>query len=295
MIGVQIRTLYVSDLDGTLLGTDGRLTAFSRDTLAAGLGEGLALTVASARSVHSIRSLLEGLNLSLPVIEFNGAFLSDFCSGAHHFVHSLEPAVVEGVYDLMRTCGHVPFVSAFDGAADRLYYGEISNEGMRWYLEERQREHEERLRHVADLQPSLREQVVCLTAIGASAPLLDLEHAIREQYAPAIQVYSFDSIYSPSWHWVTVLDRRATKAQAIRVLREEWGLDGAELVVFGDSSNDLGMFEVADRAIAPANANNEIKQLATHVIGANTEDSVARFIQQEWQARPGRPPQNQRS
>lgn len=89
--------------------------------------------------------------------------------------------------------------------------------------------------------------------------------------------------YSPGWYWLTVHDHRATKDQAIRILLEEWGLDGSELVVFGDSSNDIKMFQVADHAIAVANATDELKRYATQVIGSNNEDSVIKFIRDDWQ------------
>ena len=65
-----MNTVYVSDLDGTLLRSDATLSVFSRDTLTRLLSEGLLFTVASARSVASIRPILAGLKLPLPIIEF---------------------------------------------------------------------------------------------------------------------------------------------------------------------------------------------------------------------------------
>jgi hydroxymethylpyrimidine pyrophosphatase-like HAD family hydrolase len=79
-----------------------------------------------------------------------------------------------------------------------------------------------------------------------------------------------------------VQDRRATNDQAIRTVIDEWGLDSAELVVFGDNINDLKMFRLADRAIAMANAIDAVQAAATEVIGNNGEDSVIRFIRDEW-------------
>jgi hydroxymethylpyrimidine pyrophosphatase-like HAD family hydrolase len=54
---------------------------------------------------------------------------------------------------------------------------------------------------------------------------------------------------------------------------------GAEkVVVFGDNVNDLSMMSIADIAVAPANAIDEVKRKADLVIGANSDDAVARFI-----------------
>lgn len=70
-------TLYVADLDGTLLDDRARLSGRSQAILSGLLTEGLRLAVASARSVVAMQKLLAGLPVKQPVIEFNGAFLSE--------------------------------------------------------------------------------------------------------------------------------------------------------------------------------------------------------------------------
>ena len=52
--------------------------------------------------------------------------------------------------------------------------------------------------------------------------------------------------------------------------------------MFGDHNNDIEMFQEADRAIAVANATDELKALATQVIGPNDEDSVVRYLLDYW-------------
>lgn len=75
--------VYVCDLDGTLLRSDGTLSAFSRQGLNRLLDAGIGLTVASARGTPGMRSLLAGVAIRLPVIELNGAFVSELESGRH--------------------------------------------------------------------------------------------------------------------------------------------------------------------------------------------------------------------
>ena len=89
------RILYVSDVDHTLLGSDGTLSRYSRDTLNSRMAAGLRFTVASARSCASLRHLLAGLHLTLPVVDFNGSFVSDLATGRHHVVHAVAPALLE--------------------------------------------------------------------------------------------------------------------------------------------------------------------------------------------------------
>lgn len=276
-----MRTVYISDLDGTLLGKDARLSDFSRGALQELLQEGLLFTVASARSVVSIRTMLERVKLSLPVIEFNGAFLSDLESGRHHVIHRIEPAVVEGVYRLIRRFHCVPIVSSFNGSEDCAYYSEVINAGMQWYLDDRTKVRDPRLRFIADLTHAFRDQIVCLTVIGQEEALSDLERAIQEGYGRSVETHLYESQYSPGWHWLTVHDFRATKDRAIRTLVERCGLTDCERVAFGDHDNDIKMFQMADRGIAVANATKRLRRHATRVIGPNDEDSVVKFIREE--------------
>ena len=74
-----------------------------------------------------------------------------------------------------------------------------------------------------------------------------------------------------------ICPRGATKAQAILKIKERYHCD--KIVVFGDSMNDISMFEIADESYAVANSCEELKKMATHVIGSNNEDCVIRQIE----------------
>jgi len=122
-------TLYVSDLDGTLIRDDLTLSAEARRDLRALLDEGTLITVASARSVTSIRAILgtspsrsrssssTGLPLRVPDGEARGR---ERYPGAHRPRGLLRA----------RGRGCEPYISSFDGTRDLVYYRRIANEGM---------------------------------------------------------------------------------------------------------------------------------------------------------------------
>ena len=66
-------------------------------------------------------------------------------------------------------------------------------------------------------------------------------------------------------------------AKAVLKMKEQYGF--GKVVVFGDSVNDMPMFRVADEAYAVGNALEELKNIATGVIGRNEDDAVARFLE----------------
>lgn len=276
--------LYISDLDGTLLRNDARLSEYSRRVLRELIADGLPFSVASARSAASMRPILHGLGLELPVIALNGAFLSDLETGRHEVVNSIDRAVAEDLYALVLQLGGVPLLATFDGEAERLYHCEASNDGMRWFLDDRIANRDVRLRRAENVADALAEQVVCMTMIGPRAQIAELEIAVRERHGLAIETHFFENPYSPGWFWLTIHDWRATKAQGVRTLVELRGLAGRELVVFGDHVNDVKLFEIATCAVAVANAEEAVKRVATHVIGSNEQDSVVKHIDEHWRS-----------
>ena len=70
-------TLYISDLDGSLLSPDGSLSLDARTILTRLVADGLHFTVATARTPLSTLHLLEGIPLSDPMILLNGALCYD--------------------------------------------------------------------------------------------------------------------------------------------------------------------------------------------------------------------------
>lgn len=273
---------YVSDLDGTLLNAEGRLSDTSRDLLGKMINDGLQFTVASARSVWSIAQMLEGLDITVPVIEFNGAFITEMKTGRHLVVNGLSETVKHGIYLEIQAAGFLPFISTYDGERDNLYHSRILNEGMQWYYDDRMALKDPRLRPPRPLESILEEQVICFTVIDREENLKPLEHRLKRLYGEMIQLHLFRHLYCEGWHWLTIHDARACKSRALDMLLDMLAIGNDELTVFGDDINDIAMFERAGRAIAVENAITPVKDRASRVIGSNREDSVARFIWEEF-------------
>ena len=96
--------------------------------------------------------------------------------------------------------------------------------------------------------------------------------------------YQPDS-YDTSEYWYEIYRDDVSKANAALRLKEMLGAD--ELIVFGDNTNDISMFSVADRCYAVSNATDRLKALATGVIRSNEQSGVPAFIQNDnctvWQ------------
>ena len=176
----------------------------------------------------------------------------------------------------------VPYISTLKGQEDRVYYDAVVNWGMKWYLDDCLTHNDTRWRKTNDLQCAFTEQVICMTIIDRKDALQDLHVEITENYRDAVQIQFFENEYSPGWHWLTIHDHKASKDQAITLLKERYGLLDSTVFAFGDNQNDISMFRQADHAIAVANASDEVKAHASQVIGSNMDDSVVKFLKQHW-------------
>ncbi len=274
--------LYISDLDGTLLDGKARLSSFSRNELNKMINQGLSFTVASARSLASMQRLLFGLDIKLPVIEFNGAFISDFSTGEHLQINSIDSGVIDEIILDLAGFGQVPLISGFDGKKDRLFFLEIRNEGEEWYINDRKEVKDPRLARAKNLEEALGTEVVCLTIIDKEEKLIDLTGELENKYSNDVEIHLFENPYSPGWHWLTIHDKKASKDQGIISLTKITGHSLEKLTVFGDNLNDLKMFALAPRAVAVENARDQIKEAANSFTGSNEEDGVVRYILENW-------------
>ncbi len=283
------QALYISDLDGTLLRSDGSLSPYSLRTLARLIHEGMLFTVASARGCNLIRAAIGDLPLRLPVIDQNGACVSELASRRHLVIHAIDPSVARDLWSLLRDAACSPFLMTFDGAADRVYYNEtiLRNDGMRRFLENRERIRDPRLRKLRDLRDGLDDEVVCLTLIDTPPRMRDVERAIRARHGGSVQTHRYEPYnegLGSHWHMLTIHDSRATKDQGVASLRRMLNIENCRVVVFGDQSNDIGMFRTADEAYAVAGAVPELAERATAIIGSNDDDAVARWLAHRWEA-----------
>ena len=279
------QTLYVSDLDGTLLRSDGSLSPYSVRTLNRLIGEGMSFTVASARGGGPIRNVLGGVRLRLPIIATNGAHVSDLATGRHLAVHALPPAIAHDLWTLFDGRGFSPFLFTSDGSSDCFYYtaDSLRNDGMRRFHRKRQIRQDPRLRRLDDLRQCLGDQVVLFILIDALPRMQDLEREIRRRHGDAVQIHSHER-YDALWYHLTVQDARATKAQGAAALKRLLDLAHCRLVAFGDHVNDISLFRVADEAYAVAGAAPELAEHATAIIGSNDDDAVARWLAHRWDA-----------
>ena len=273
-----MKSLYVTDLDGTLLLDDASLSQYSRRMLLKLLDAGVELTFASARSVVTMRQILGDLPLKLPVIEFNGAMASDYHTGEHLLVTAIDAGVVRQVYDLVLQRDVTPFISSIDNGNDRLYWSGVYNEGMQWYMDNRRQANDPRIRFAEDLGDKLDGQIVCITVVEREDVIRKIHSELSSRFNGQTQSVAYENQYSPGWWWLTIHAGDASKGKTVRRVFAMCDISDRRLVVFGDQINDVDMFRHADHSVAVGNAIDQLSEMADERIGTNREDAVVNYI-----------------
>lgn len=272
------QSLYVSDLDGTLLSSGAVLSQFSRDNLRKLLNDGLQFTVASARAFNEIKPVLGDLPIPLPVIAINGAYLTDYQTGKHLIINQLEPSAARSIFDIIRDRNLWPFITTYNNGQDRLYYQTLDHPAMQWFHDALIALKDKRLRETKNLAGTLEEAVIAMAVMGDKEPIGELAGFLKEQFPGQLENFYFENPYSPGFWWLTIHDKKACKSIALKELMEMTGVKREHLTVFGDHINDIGMFKLAGTAVAVANAEEPVKALANEIIGSNDNDSVVRYL-----------------
>lgn len=264
-------TLFLSDLDGTLV--DGRLTIppDSAAGINAAIARGDGFTVATARTPATVKGILEPIRGALPAIVMNGAGVFDFEREEYLWLAEMSREKAQTVLDALDRLHMDGFLYTVDGCRINVYYRELENLSQRMFLEARTGKP-----YKTFFQGEAPEKAwrVFFCVIDSEERTARLAAALRE--IPGHNVFHYRDVHDPENWYVEVYDASASKAAGVRFLRERYGF--SRVVAFGDNHNDRPLFEAADESYAVAGAVDELKKAATGVLEKPDIGAVGRFI-----------------
>lgn len=275
-----MRTLYVTDLDGTFLDSSSRVSSVSASIVSRLSREGALITVATARTPATVDPLLEHTFTRLPAIVMTGATLWDREAKVYVDSHFIEPATVVEIGRKAEKWGINPFVYTLphDAVMQVYHHGPLSAHDEKFVNE---RAHL-KLKHF-NLDSSreecfTRNRTILFFAMGSVESINALADDLRATVPCSVSNYV--DIFRHDVGIIEIFAPGISKAAAVRRLADDCGAE--RVVVFGDNLNDLSMMAVADLSVAVGNAFPQVKQAAHIVIGRNDEDAVARFIEEDF-------------
>lgn len=273
------KTLYISDLDGTLLAPDSRLSQSSVTLLNHAISRGAMISVATARTPATVKTLLRDVRFRLPLVVMTGAALWDMSTGRYSDVQYFSPEQVREIveaYTAPEGGGGFLYTLTPRQLMEIYHVGPL-NDIERGFMEERINNPFKRFFVPSDGHSVLPESIGDAVLFFGMRP----NAVADEMWDGLTRIRDINPMHYHDWYGQEITEIEAfpagaTKAKAILRLKKLVGAD--RVVVFGDNLNDLSMMGIADLSVAVANAIEEVKDAADEVIGSNAADSVARFI-----------------
>jgi Cof subfamily protein (haloacid dehalogenase superfamily) len=272
--------LIAIDLDGTTLRPDGSISSRTVAALRRAMETGATVAIATGRLHSSAATFARRIGAHGPIISSNGALVRDL-AGRTLLHRPLPPALPPLVIDLARRTR----------AQLELFAGDTL------YMTDPDAKRAEFRRRLAQARPvearlALRTTLLSYRIRGLHQLARDgavpeklfaggLDEAGKAALAATLQSGVSDplEITSSDKDNIEMTAAGVTKGSAVAWLASSLGLPLSEVMVIGDSLNDLSMFELDCVRVAMGNATQAIKERATHHTASHMEDGVAGAVE----------------
>ncbi|MFC8914382.1 HAD family hydrolase [Streptomyces sp. NPDC057116] len=257
--------LVATDLDGTLLRSDGTVSQRTRDALAAATEAGAAHIVVTGRAVPWTRHILDDLGYDGLAVCGQGAQV--YHAGEHRLLTSVtldRQLAGLALSKLEAEVGPLALAASRDGLDGEVLVGPgyRVQEGPLPYLP---------YEDPADLWSAP------LNKVYVQHPELDddaLAHAARRTVGGLVDVVVAGAGV------VEILPLGLSKATGLSLAARRLGVKAAGTIAFGDMPNDIPMFAWAHHGVAMANAHDDLKAVAHEVTASNEDDGIAVVLEQ---------------
>ena len=255
--------LVASDLDGTLVRSDGTLDDRTRRAIEAAEAAGTIVVFCTARPHRGLTELAEATEHRGVVICDNGALLWDLHTESVIESSPLDPAIARELVALLEAelPGGAWAVERAGG------FGHEPGYVTRWPIPENAT--------VAAMQALIAEPAVKLMLRHDRLTADRLLERAREACGHLAEL----SHSSATDALLEISAAGVSKASALARLCERRDIDRHEVIAFGDMPNDLAMLAWAGHSVAVANAHPDVRASADEVTASNDESGVALVLE----------------
>lgn len=268
--------LFVTDLDGTLINKNRQVTKKTEKIINQLIKYGMNFTVATARTPATAVEILQNLNLKLPVALMNGVLIYDTKELKYIDIKDINVESVYKVLDIFEKYNKNPLVYGISDNHLWVYHKEFENVYEYNFYKERVNKKLKTFVKISDYKKSiLKSSIINFVAFDEFEKIKNIAEEINK--IEGINVNYYKDVYEDCY-FLEAYSSEASKANGIKYLSKY--INYENVICFGDNINDIPMFELADEGYATANASDEIKNIATGIIGSCEEDGVAEFLKE---------------
>lgn len=263
--------ILVIDIDGTLLNRKGVISPVDRDAVNSACQAGIRVSLSTGRVVDASRHILGNLGLDGYHMFFDGAFVCNPTTGEEVYAEPIERDLLGDVVRFVRENGIV-----IELYTSTQYFIEQDN----WAVDIR--------RNFFNIEPTFtnfdrvwQEERIIKATLPVRTPDEKVKMALFEQqFSHKLHLTWTNTPAYPDDYYINVINVQASKGKALEELARFLRVPLAETAAIGDGVNDISLLSRAGISIAMANAPDELKAVADHIVPDVENNGVTFAIEQ---------------
>lgn len=277
--------LLVTDLDGTLLNRECKISKENREALQYTFSQGIEVVIATGRTYEDVYSLCKAAKISPYIISNNGACIYSK-DGNRIKAESIDKEKAIDILNYLHENGFYYEIGTDKELFVPKNWETILNEEFR----NLQKSHKSiDISYLSNTKKTIFSQKG-IVLINNYVDFLN-----RDVGCYSISVISFDknklssgrkyidnsydlTVVSSSWNNFEIMNKVSTKGNSLEYLANHLNIPLSEVMAIGDNYNDETMLEKAGISVAMENAEEHIKNICKHITKANEFDGVAKAI-----------------
>jgi Cof subfamily protein (haloacid dehalogenase superfamily) len=266
--------MIVTDMDGTLLTNDKKISSRNREALKRASEMGVKIVIATGRIFASAKTYGEMIGVDTPIIASNGAYIREKDKDEVIYAMPLGEDNAIKVLKLIQDYGLYCHLFTWDTIfTEKIVYASVNYTKWNSTLPEGKRVNI-RVIKSDEWEGIIREnRDSILKAVVADDDAEKITALKREMKGLDLEIVSS---YSNNFE---VMHKGVSKGRAAEVLAHYCNLDRSQVICIGDNENDASMIEYAGLGIAMGNASEEARRAADFITLSNEEDGVAYAIE----------------
>jgi 5-amino-6-(5-phospho-D-ribitylamino)uracil phosphatase len=252
--------LVAIDLDGTLLDDRKQISAPAGKELSNLSRQGVKVIIASARPPRSVRPIHAALKLDTWQINYNGALIWDEPAQKAVFHCPMPGPLVRQIIEHARRTHPEVMVSC--ELLDRWYTDHQADN----YRTETGRMFSPDV--IAPLSDFIDVSMTKILLAGEPDAMTDMELSLNMAFDRDIHVIRTEQ------DLIQIMHKHVSKASALRLVAEHYGVPMTNVLAIGDAPNDLEMLQTAGAAVAMENGHRSVKEVAHWIAPSNNDHGV---------------------
>lgn len=272
-----MKTLYITDLDGTFLTSKGEISEKSEKIIKELISDGALFSVATARTKATVLDMFKNVRLNTPIALMNGVSVFDTSKNKAVINHAIDKKIAAEILKVYKKFNKHPMLYIDKGDYLEIHYTEIDNIHQQEYISDRKNKKLKKFVNVDDYNLDGPDDLLYIVSFDKPDELAPIYNEITEFTSV------FSNFYSDNYtdcNFLETMNGSISKGTAAAEIKKLTGAD--KIIAFGDNLNDIPLLEAADEAYAVSNAHDEVKKMATGVIKSNNDDAVAEFIYEHY-------------